>query len=360
MISLIIRARLRVILLTIGTAVAGGLLLWRPEAIAGGISRGLSIFSSILIPSLFPFLVLGGFLARSGIATALGRRLDSMTRRLFGLPGCCAPAILIGFLGGYPAGGSMVNELVRSGQITLQDGRRMMRFCVCGGPGFIVSTVGVSLTNSRSFGLLLLTAHLLSALLIGILGTTRDNRRRTSAPLPQTRFVSVSSAFTDSVTAACQSLLSMCGFLLLFCAILALWDTTKLSENYPLTAFLSCILEVSCGCIAAAPLRALAPILLGFAVGFGGLSVHCQLAATLAGTGVFTPSFFLARLLHGTLTATLTLLLLRIFPVSQPVFGNNTPLIVPTFNGMGVSLFLFILCGIWLLCVDKKSEVPYN
>lgn len=360
MISFVIRARLRMILLTVGTTLFAGLLLWRPEAIAGGISRGLSIFSSILIPSLFPFLVLGGFLTRSGIAAALGRRLDGFTRRLFGLPGCCAPAILIGFLGGYPAGGNMVNELVRSDQITREDARRMMQFCVCGGPGFIVSTVGVSLINSRAFGLVLLTAHLLSALLIGVLGTTSNTRRHTAIPLSQPPHISIPSAFTESITAACQSLLSMCGFLLVFSAVLALWDTTNASENNILTALLSCFLEVSCGCITAAPLGAIAPILLGFAVGFGGLSVHCQLAATLAGTGVLTPSFFLSRLLHGTLTATITILFLRILPFSTPVFGSNSPVIAPTFGGVGTSVFLFFLCGIWLLCVDKKSQLPYN
>lgn len=70
---------------------------------------------------------------RSGISAALGRRLEGVTRALFGLPGCCAPGILIGFIGGYPTGGMAVGELVESGQITGEEGRRMLRFCVNGG-----------------------------------------------------------------------------------------------------------------------------------------------------------------------------------------------------------------------------------
>ena len=68
---------------------AAALLIW-PQAVAGGVSRGLSICGTVIIPSLFPFLVLAGFLVRSGVSAALGRRLERPTRFLFGLPGCCA------------------------------------------------------------------------------------------------------------------------------------------------------------------------------------------------------------------------------------------------------------------------------
>ena len=59
---------------------AGAVLLAWPEAAASGISRGLSICSSIIIPSLFPFLVLAGFLVKSGLSEALGRRLERLDR----------------------------------------------------------------------------------------------------------------------------------------------------------------------------------------------------------------------------------------------------------------------------------------
>ena len=55
---------------------AGAALLAWPGAVATGVSRGLSICSSVIIPSLFPFLVLAGFLVRSGVSQSLGRRLE--------------------------------------------------------------------------------------------------------------------------------------------------------------------------------------------------------------------------------------------------------------------------------------------
>ncbi len=345
----------RAVLLCIATAAVGIALLVRPAAAAGGISRGLSICASVIIPTLFPFFVLSGFTARAGLAAAIGRRLEPLTRRLFGLPGCAAGGILLALLGGYPAGGAAIADLVRTNQLTRDEGEHMLRFCVCGGPGFILVTVGSRLTNSTALGLVLFAANVLSALLIGMLGAPRTARQPRAALRPSC--VTVAEAFTQAVSAACQALLNTCGFVTLFSTVLALLDAL-LPSSPPL---LACLLEVSCGCIRAAALREAAPLLLGFTVGFGGLSVHCQIAAALAGTGVMTSRFWVFRFFHGLLTALLTVLALRLFPITLPVFGMAGGPVIEAFSGgVALSIFTLVLCGIWLLSVDKGKGVTYN
>ena len=353
------RPRVRTALCGIGIVCFGAALLLYPEAIAGGISRGLSICASVIIPSLFPFLVLGSFLSRSGVAAAVGNRLERVTRPLFGLPGCCAAGILISCIGGYPAGATVISELIRAGQITRDEGERMLRFCVCGGPGFIIGTVGAGLMGSTALGVMLFVAHITAAVMLGILGAPKTARRKALTPTARRPRVSAVSAFVDSVTSACGTLLSMCGFILLFSGLISLLDTL-IPANRIAAALLSCLLEVSCGCVAAAKLASLAPFILGVAIGFGGVSVHCQLAASLVGTGVLTPRFWLSRLLHGALTAVLTMLLLRFIPVTVPTLGTTVPAVQAVSGSVGISVFLLLLCGIWLLSVDKRERVPYN
>ncbi len=349
--------RIRTVLLCLITGVAGAVLLLRPNATANGISRGLSICASVIIPTLFPFFVLSGFAARSGIAAAIGRRLEPLTRRLFGLPGCAASGILLAFIGGFPAGGVAVSDLVRTDQLTRDEGERMLRFCVCGGPGYVIVTVGNRLMNSTAFGTVLFAANVLSALLIGILTTPRTTRQKASVVSRRRTSLPLADAFTQSVSSACQSLLNTCGFVALFSTILALLDAFFPSAS----ALLPCLLEVSCGCIRAASMRRLAPLLLGFAVGFGGLSVHCQIAAALSGTGVFTARFWISRLLHGLLTALLTVFALQWLPITLPVFGSTATPVVQAFSGgVAMSVFTLLLCGIWLLSVDKGRGVTYN
>ena len=321
---------------------AGAALLAWPGAVATGVSRGLSICSSVIIPSLFPFLVLAGFLVRSGVSQSLGRRLEKPTRKLFGLPGCCAAGILVGFIGGYPAGGVAVGQLVSQGDITPRQGRRMLRFCVNAGPAFVISAVGAGMLGSVRYGAVLFAAHIAASLLMGIgqrvwmgrhpvVDRVPMEARRPAPRLP------VSTAFVESVNAACRSLLYMCGFVVLFAALLSLSDASGLAgffqhvitrpliwagaDTAEIPNLLAGILEVSCGCVEAAGSGAAAPFLLGFIMGWGGLSVHCQLAATLHEHKLLDRNFFISRLLHGLLAGGLSLLLFRFVPLPLDVFN---------------------------------------
>ncbi len=358
------KRRWQIVWLTAGTVAAGVALLWRPAAVAGGVSRGLAVCGDVLIPSLFPFLVLGGFLTRSGVASAVGRRLETVTRTVFGLPGCCAAGILLGAIGGYPAGGTVVGELFRGGQIDREQARRMLRFCVNGGPGFVISAVGAGLTSSTKVGVILFFANLIASLTIGIASVPRGARRRTVVSRRADVRHPPAAALVEAVTGACESLLFMCGFVLLFAAVTALIDVSGLPALLGgsakgasiVSALISCVLEVSGGCSAAAPLGELAGLLLGFSIGFGGLSVHCQLASTLHGLGLVDGSFFLSRLAQGMLTAVLSVVLLRVFPVTLPVGGAlQTPIAVAASGSAAVSAALLVLAGVWMLTVGTPS-----
>ena len=345
---------------------AGAAILWRPQAVAGGISRGLSICSAVLIPSLFPFLVLGGFLVRSGVATAIGRRAEGITKRLFGLPGCCAAGVLIAMVGGYPSGGTVVGDLVRNGQISRDEGRRMLRFCVNGGPGFVISAVGVGLLGSKELGIIVFLAQLVAALTLGMLGVPRGVRRREYCrPTAAARPTPLSTALVESVTAACETLLYMCGFVLLFEAVLALidvsgciaWLSSTASGERTWSALIACVLEVSSGCAAAVTLPENAMLFVAFAVGFGGLSVHCQLASSLRGLGLINRGFFVARLAQGMLTAVLTTVALRYIPLSHTVGSTLQQPVTRAFSGsVGISVALLVLGGVWMLTVGRLDK----
>lgn len=65
---------------------AAALCLWRPQALATGVNRGLSICSGVIIPTLYPFMILAGFLTETPLCRRPGRLSAALTRRLFGLP----------------------------------------------------------------------------------------------------------------------------------------------------------------------------------------------------------------------------------------------------------------------------------
>ena len=357
---------------------AGAALLVWPQAAASGISRGLSICASIIIPSLFPFLVLAGFLVKSGLSEAIGRRLEKPTRFLFGLPGSCAAGILVGFIGGYPAGGIAVGELVERGAITRAQGRRMLCFCVNGGPAFIVSAVGAGMMGSIAYGGMLYAAHIAASVVLGLVlrwlegGEEETAEGKPALPPPPSR-PSPAAAFVEAVNASCRSMLYMCGFILLFAAALSLADGSGLAAGIdralagPLEALgldrslsaclLPCLLEVSCGSVEAAHAGAAAPLLLGMTLGWGGFSVHCQVAASLQGKGLVGKGFFAARALHALLGGIFSVLLFRYIPVEAPVFSPSAgALILPYSSSAGAAAALLAMCALFLLTAAVKPK----
>ncbi len=336
-------------------AVFGYALLAWPHAAALGISRGLSVCGGLLIPSLFPFLVLGGFAVHSGVAAAIGRRLSPVTRVLFGVSGAAAPVILLSFIGGYPTGANAVAALYKNGGIPKREARHLLRFCVCGGPAFVVGAVGTGLVGNPAFGWLLFAAHVTAAVLIGLVAAP-SRRSATATPAVATPPLPPSAALVKAVTGACETSLSVCGFVLLFSALLSLCDACGLTALLGRGGvWLPCVLEVSNGCSAAAH-HAAAPLLLGFTLGFGGLSVHCQAAAALHDTDLLTPDFFTARLAHGLLGALLTYVFCLLFPLSLPTFGGTAaPVVQPLYSSVPLSAALFVLCALWMLTLPANK-----
>ena len=336
------------------------LLLSYPNAMATGISRGLSICSTVIIPTLYPFMLLAGLLANSPLCRRSGRVADAVVGRLFGLPGCCGTAILLSLVGGYPAGAIAIARLRERGQITEAETRRMTAFCVGGGPGFVISTVGAGLMSSVRAGVLLYAAQTAVSLGIGlVLG--RGHRRRQEAHrvvLPPPK------PLAQVVSDTCGSLLTMCGFVVLAAAGLALAEGCGLarsvaavsgSEAATVSAVLAAVTEVSCGCVAVAGSGVLTPLWLSLTLSWGGLAVQGQLAAALPQVRVIGWRVWKWRLLHGVLSGGVAMGLFALFPIRAETLAPGTA-VVPYSVSVAATVMLLVLSFLAMIYFSDFSE----
>ena len=181
-----------------------------------------------MIPALFPYFVLSNLFLRFGAAELLAKPLQGVMRQLFHLPESCASALVLGLLGGYPIGAKTAAELFREGICSKEDAARLLPFCNCAGPGFILGFVGSGIFHNVETGLLLWCIHILSALLTGFL-----LRRKAAAPRNTQTSASASSAplsesFVSSLSSAVQSSLGICGTVVFFSVLLSLTETAGL------------------------------------------------------------------------------------------------------------------------------------
>lgn len=301
-----------------------GILLCFPQAAATGVKRGLAVCGQILIPSLFPFLVLTGFMIRCGIVHGVGRRISPLTRRIFGFSGAAATAMLLSFLGGYPAGAAAVAGLCEQGEIDDREASRLLRACVNAGPAFVIGGVGVGMLGSVKAGILLMLAHWIASLITTLLFRAKPHDTRIAPAEP----ASVGTAVAASVHAATTALLAMCGFVLLSSALLSLVDALA-AANTPHAVWrsiIACVCEVTNGCVEGASMGTAAPFWLGATLGFGGLSVHGQIAVTVAPRRLVDRRFYAARLLHALLGGCLSAVLFRLFPPDDTAVSAATAL----------------------------------
>ena len=301
-----------------------GLLISPSEAYLSAKSS-LSLCAGTIVPSLFPFMVVSNMVLRLGLAERLGKVIEPLSRLLFGVSGAGATVFVLGLVGGYPLGAFTVSELYSGGRITKSEANSLLRFCDNCGPAFIVSVAGSCVFGSAGVGFFLYGVHALSAIMVGAIS------RRDTAAVSDTLCVkrqNLSAAFTGSVRRASLTCLSVCGFITFFGVCIGLLDAWNFlpdlcgqiafrtgAELHFIRSLLCGFLEigVGTGSMLGLALSAKNLALCSFVLGWGGLSVQAQAASAISEGGLSPTPHLLGKLLHGGLSALITLITYRIF-----------------------------------------------
>ena len=288
------------LLLSLACAVC---LLLFPKGAASGVREGLRLSGTVVIPALFPFMVLTRFLF-STVKFSCPNWLSSAMGRIFGVGGTVFPALLCSFLGGYPVGVSVLTEDYRAGRLTRQEAEQALLFCNNSGPGFFVAVVGAVVLQDVTEGLLLYAIHVCAALLCGRLFA------RKGAPIIRVKKVPEallppSQAFLNAVTGTCQVLLQVSGLICVFSVAAALLKNVLL-PCFPLIEpyipLISGLLELSNG-VMSLPASGSSFVLAAFFTSWGGLCVHLQAMSLWQPLGLHPKGYFFSKLLHGLMAA---------------------------------------------------------
>ena len=288
-------------------ALSGVLVLFLAEAgfVRAAAAEALSLCAGSVIPALFPFLVVSSLLLSLGLGELLSPMLAGLMEPLFRVDGVGSSALLLGLVGGYPIGAKTAADLYRGGRLSRPEAERLLAFCNNSNPVFLISVLGVGVFGSVRAGVWLWLIHLLSALLTGLLFRNHGGpARRQAGGTAAFQAVSLSAAFVAAVRESLSGMLSVCAFVTFFyvlvrpLASLGGWlgpVLVGLTELFSLTPLLR-------------PDR-FGFILASAMAGWGGLSVLCQTAAVLEGSGLRLQSCAAGKAVQGLLAGLLAALL---------------------------------------------------
>ncbi len=334
-----------------------GGLLTAPQIAAQGIRAGLALCAGTMIPALFPFLVLSGFLTESGLYRAAGRLFSPLATYLFRLPDCAGAVFAMSLIGGFPVGLRMTAQLQEQGALTQRQAARMSLFCINAGPAFLIAAVGGGMLGSRRAGALLFASVSLSALLIGI-GCALFAPHETPLHKVPVQKHGSGDALVNAVSQATSALWGICAWILLFSALMEYLRSAPLPEGIVLS--LRMLAEVSDGSLAAAGL----PLpFLAATVAFCGLCVHCQVLPELRRCGQSYSRFLLSRSAAAGLSALLCHGLLRLFPIEHSVLSNGVQAQPAAFSLSAPAAAALLFLGALLILdlgVDSKNYINKN
>ena len=284
----------RRILPTLGLLGVMALLLLCSADAAQAVRDALALCVQSVIPALFPFFVVSSLFIDLGCAAVLGRSLAPVMHRLFGVSGAGATAFLLGIIGGYPVGGRTAGELYRSGQCEREECERLLAFCNNAGPSFILGIAGLGCFGSVRVGAWLYLIHVGAAVMVGLLfrSTSRQMGRPEKTETPRR-----ADALIEAVRGGAMSMVNICAFVVFFLVILRLFSRFTGIQHGAILG----IVEMTNGILRLANDRR------GFIwaaglLGWGGLSVHCQTAAVLSGSGLSLKRYFIGKALQAAIS----------------------------------------------------------
>lgn len=336
-----------------------------------GALQGLLYCGNILIPSLFPFMVLSSFIVTSGFSELIGKYLTPITKRLFHTNGEAGSVIILGLCGGFPVGAKGIATLYNEEKIDLNTAKALSMFLVGGGPAFVVFVVGSSLYCNAITGIILWVSQIIAQLILGIIACRKIKYSPAKAHTKANKKskMQISNAIVASTESGINGIFSLCGMVMIFSSFLGLCDDLHITD-YIIRfmgvlgisegisqSIISSLWEVTRGCSMCCDLSA--PLwLCSFALGWGGICVHFQIYSLTDKIDIPKIKFTLYRLAQGVISAVISAVIFSFYTPTQATYHSHTTIQTASDSYVG-SIALVIMCIIFVLSVTQKGNTRF-
>ncbi|MGI5876646.1 MAG: sporulation integral membrane protein YlbJ [Dethiobacteria bacterium] len=346
-------------------------IVLHPEEAFKASLNGLAIWWNIVFPALLPFFIIAQLLIGLGVVHFLGVLLEPIMRPIFNVPGAGSFVMAMGLASGFPIGAVLTAELRQKNLCNKIEAERLVSFVNTADPLFMCGAVGVGMLHAPETGLIIVMAHYISTLTVGLLmrfykaredknknnngRETKEGRKMFSRALNALIKARkednrpIGQLLGDSVMSSFNTLLLVGGFIMLFAVIIKMMDLLGIvgflssilsyilgfvGLHKPLaSAFISGFFEIDLGCQMASTVNVPLEqkiIAISAIIAWSGLSVHAQVASIIGSTDISIIPYSAARLLHMLLAAVYSFLFLGPLKIlfsktTIPVFLNTIP-----------------------------------
>ncbi len=343
------------------------LLIVYVKDVSKAVLDSVKVCVTVMIPSLYAFMVISGFIVSSNLYTVLSKPFSLISRYLFRIPPQYFSVFLIGSVGGYPVGARLLSELYSEEKIDKETAEQMLSYCYLAGPAFICGIAGVKLFSSLKAGMIIFAAIISANLAIAIIsGFDRPVPSKSTAESnPQLTF----DKLIKSVYDGAKGMFSICAIIVFFSSIICILEKTgviavivRLLSPYAnmsygdVTAAIRSVIEISNISYLTPNNYSLMPLTASL-LSFGGVCVIIQVRGII-GEKLSAKRFYYFRILATIISYFLCKLYVAVFNLryvpaaaaADAAVRQNTP--IPT-------IFLLIMTILLLsdISMEKKKKV---
>lgn len=320
--------------------------------LAEGISHGLTLCASSVVPSLFPFMVLSDFIVKSGVSKLLGGVIFKPVGQLLKLSDNGCTVLFVSLVGGYPIGPKMTAELLKENKISQAEARRLNLFCINPSPAFVITMLGEVFFGSEMLGIIFYASCVISSLIIALCSSfSADNKNAEGSGI--FRIDNPVDALVSSAYSGTVSMLLICAWVVIFNAVVSVILCYFKGKG----AFYVCsVLEITNGINL---VKKILPFWMSaFLIAFGGVSVHCQVLSDIRKSKMKIWAFAASRLAHALLSGAVCFVLLKLFPVNLDVFSNYASLTADSYSvSLPAAAALIAMCVLLIFEVDTNRKM---
>lgn len=317
--------------------------------------QSVTVCLTVIIPSLFAFMVFAQIIVKCGIGDILFYPLYKISFWFKGNSREFA-IFMLSLIGGYPVGIKLLTDYIAYNQNYTEIAKKMLCYCYCGSPSFIIQIAGIYVLGSFKAGLIVYLSNALACFTAGVIINLFSKREKTGGNDIKKASVKLKMTdFTESIGDSVKSLGVICGTILAFNIILELMKFTGINFLFELVGIekiLASALEISNLSLLAGKNFGMLPIISAL-TSFGGVCILFQTAALSKGK-IPLKGFILSRFPIAFLSAIYTYLFMKIFPISMES-SVNTP--VTAFSAVNpITVICLIIMTLILLKDIQKTK----
>ena len=286
------------------------------EAIMSSVKDGVLIWYNSLLPSLFPFLIITHIMIKLGFIYPIKEILKPIFN-FFKINSNISFVLIMSILGGTVTNAKCIKELYQKNILTKKESEKALTFTFFSNPLFILGTVGILFLKNKKVGIIIFITHVLTEILIYIIfnkliktpNKKEDINIKESIKdfLNNEKKLSFSKVLIESIKEAFNTCILILGTII-FIYIITSSFSFLLPTNPYLNATVKGILEITQGLENVASLNIdmlYKGTLSTMLISFGGICIYIQIISILEDTDLSTLPFFLARILHASISGIL-------------------------------------------------------